>query len=73
MNNWVKRLNKAAVAGVFKSEIYFKLSKYLSVTAFEFIWPNNNFWTPLPYVEKEPHHTSLILFGYDIVHPGFIF
>jgi hypothetical protein len=43
MNNSVKKLNKAAMTGVFKSDkVDFKLSKYLSVTAFEFIWPNNN-------------------------------
>lgn len=42
MNNSVKKLNKAAIAGVFKSDrIDFKLSKCLSVTIFDFIWPNN--------------------------------
>ena len=36
MNNLVKKLNKAAMTGVFKSDrMGFKLSKYLSVTAFE--------------------------------------
>jgi hypothetical protein len=36
MNNSVKKLNKAAMTGVFKSDrMGFKLSKYLSVTAFD--------------------------------------